>query len=248
MTIVSFDFREAALNARKPKYPHYKLPIEIDETSTNILTTEETNRGVGFQALLDLGRITTDIHKIMLAILNLTMKLEAFSQFTLTNPNLLFLMNTRAELYHNLLFQPTGAELEIASGTSEKTYECVRLASMIFASSTIFPILPSTGCHRHIVSLLRATMEDLSFEDLNGSEARTYIWILLLAGIAAQKTEQRKWFIDKLRYLTEVARIERWSDVKNLVREYLWMSSVCDEGGMEIWDEVRSQTVPPHGD
>jgi Fungal specific transcription factor domain len=226
----------------------YRLPVEINDTSSNILPEPIDNtRGTAFQSLLSLGLITEDLHTTMLDIVKLTLQMEAFSQFTLINPKIVALMNMRCEIYHRLLQQPTGVELELLTGVSQQLYECSRLASMIYAAAVIFPIPSSTGCPQRLVSLLRTAMNDLSFENLYGNEARAMIWILFLAGVAAQGMPQRPWFAQRLRSLLMLERISRWSEVKSLVMSFLWIGSVCDEGAMELWDDVASGLRTPVG-
>jgi hypothetical protein len=240
---VSVDLREAAWNLRKPYYGFYDLPevrLLADDPSLNVLSKPiEDSRGRGFLGLLSLG-LTGEALAIVLDMVKLSALIEGYCENTLRNPNLIALICARNKVHHRLLSLPTGSKLEYSIGTSFKLYECCRLAALAYATASLFVIPISTGAQHRLVLEIQAATKDVSWDTLYGCGGKFYIWVLFLAGIWAERLPERPWFVERLRGLLELEGIFRWQELKRIVVTFLWMSSVCDDGGMRLWDDVAS--------
>jgi hypothetical protein len=215
----------------------------MDDPSLNVrLHDSDEFYGQGFLGLVGLG-LTEEALAVMLDMVNMTSLLEAYSQHTLINPHNEALAIRSNEIQHRLLSLPTGPELEKCSGTPHKLYECCRLAALLYAIAALFTLPPSTGCPQRLVLDLKSALKDVHFQDLYGYEAKFYTWVLVLAGIGAEQMPERSWFVHRLQFLLTLESISRWRELKSVVMSFVWMSSVCDEGAMHLWDEVASGLI-----
>jgi hypothetical protein len=244
----SNDLREAAWNLRKPLYEFYDLPavrLLAEDPSLNVLTAPiSTSRGRGFPDLLSLG-LTEEALIVVLDMVALSIVVEAYCEQTLINPNLLGLISRRNQIHHRLLSLPFGMTLD-SSRLPNKLYECCRLAALTYATAALFVLPLSTGSPRRLVLQIQSAMEDIQPEGLRGCGCKFYIWVLFLAGIWAEKMPERPWFVDRLRHLLELEGIYRWPEIKRVVMSFLWMSSICDEGAMNLWEDVASELRKPN--
>jgi hypothetical protein len=217
----------------------------MDDPSTNVLLDEgEDFRGQGFLGLLRLG-LTEEALAIMLEMVNMTSLMEAYSQNKLINPHNEVLASRSNGIQHRLLSLPSGTELEESSGVPHGLYECCRLAALLYAIAALFVLPPSTGCPQRLVLGIKSALEDVRFKDLYGAGAKFYIWVLMLAGIAAERMPERSWFAGHLQGLITLEGISCWTELKDIVLSFLWMSSVCDEGGMNLWEDVAGSLRSP---
>jgi hypothetical protein len=182
---------------------------------------------------------------VVLDMVNLSVVVEAYCQHTLINPNILGLISRRNEIHHRLLSLPLGVTLEESFGRPYKLYECCRLAALAFATAALFVLPLSTGSPQHLVRQIRSAMEGIHLEGLYGCGGKFYIWVLFIGGIWAERMPERPWFIDRLRRLLELEGVYRWHELKSVVMSFLWMSSICDEGGMTLWEDVASELRKP---
>jgi hypothetical protein len=235
------------MNLTKPYFPFHELPdvaALADDPLVNVpLNSIDHSRGQGFEALRSSG-LTEQAFKVMLDMVKLTIVVEAYSQYTLDNKNLVSLISRRNQIHHRLLSLPSGSMIAESSGMahtlSHTLYEVCRLGALLYASTIFYVLPPSTGCPRRLVLWVQQVTRDVYYEGLNGSEVKCFIWGLFLAGIAAENMPERSWFIGRLRHLLALASVSRWSQIKSIAMLFLWSSSVCDEGGMNLWDIVAS--------
>jgi hypothetical protein len=211
------------------------------DPSFNVLSKPiEDRRGRGFLDLLNFG-LTGDALTVILDTLHVSALLEEYCELTLKNPNMVIIISKRNETHHKLLSLPTGAELELMTGISYKIYECCRLATLAYTSAALVAIPVASGLPRRLVLMIQAALKDIPLNDLSEIERRFYIWVLFLTGIWAERLPERAWFIERLRGLLEREGIARWTGLKSVVTSFLWMSYVCDEGGMNLWDDMASE-------
>jgi hypothetical protein len=176
--------------------------------------------------------------KVLLDMAKITIIIEAYLQHTLIKPHVVSLSSRRNEVHHRLLSLPSGTMLEEELGIPCTLYECCRLAALAYATATLIALPPSTGIPQQLISRIQWEIKNVDFEDLYVYEIKLYIWVLFIAGIWAEGTPERPWFIKWLTYLLKLEGITRWKELKSVLMMFLWMSPVCDEGGMTLWDDI----------
>ena len=236
------DLDQASLHLRRPYYPFQELAeIEVlaADPSFNVLCEPEGDvRGNGFSCLQAFTSMEEAL-SIVMDMVSLTSHLEAWCQQTLANPNHSCLISRRNALQHRLLSLPPALTSKVAgSDVPSSLYECCRLTTMLYSAVVIFPNPPSSGCLQRLVLSIKSVLEEIQLKELYGPRAKLYIWALFLTGVAANGTRERSWFVTRLRGLVLLEHIHCWLDMKDLVVSFLWMDSVCDDGGMELWNEI----------
>jgi hypothetical protein len=209
------------------------------DPSINSLKPNEDSRGRGFLPLLGFG-LTKEVLLVLLDMAKMTVIMEAYLQHTLINPSLVSLSSKRNEIHHSLLSLPP-----LEKSSSSTLYECCRLAALSYATAALFALPPSTGIPRQLILQIQSEIEDFCLEGLCRFEANFYIWVLVLAGIWAEGMPERLWFINRLRELLASEGVFSWNKLKSIIVPFLWMSSVCDEGGMNLWNDVVSGPSKP---
>lgn len=235
------------MNLAKPYFPIHELPevaaLANDPSVNVLLNVADNTRGRGFLELLDCG-LTEAALAVFLDMAELTTIVEAYSQHALENPNLVSLISRRNTIHHRLLSLPpdsvTMLDPTSPHALSHTIYEVCRLGAIIHASAILYVLPPSTGCPRRLVLQVQKVVESVQFERMSRNEVNCFIWVLFLTGVAAQNMPERSWFVERLKHLLFLAAISRWSEMKNIVVSFLWSSSVCDEGGMDLWDTVAT--------
>jgi hypothetical protein len=95
----------------------------------------------------------------------------------------------------------------------------------------------SSGVPLRLVREIKQCVEQTSLAGLLGN-GRFFIWVLMLAGVAADGLPERQWAEETLARLLQVKGVSRWSEVKEIVESFLWMEFACDGGGIKLWDHV----------
>jgi hypothetical protein len=51
-------------------------------------------------------------------------------------------------------------------------------------------------------------------ENIHDEGLEALIWILFVAGVAAEGTPEKAWFVERISWLVEWQGVKRWSEVK----------------------------------
>ena len=68
--------------------------------------------------------------------------------------------------------------------------------------------------------------------------AEALIWIFFVGGVAAKGMAERVWFVKKLSGLMEWQGVMNWTEVKQLLRGFIWVTDAMDDEAINLWDEV----------
>lgn len=205
----------------------------------NILTSPvDEKRGWALPSLLDFG-ITEYALRVMLDLQYVSVIIEAYTHGALQNPNVLALTSKRNSVHHALFSLHTIDEMEVLTTDQRAMYESCRVAALIYDLSIIFPVPPSTGVVAKLVVMSQSTLETTRLEFMLGACARICIWLLFMAGSAAESmSEERAWFVGRLRMVLVSEAIYDWVTVREILNSYLWLSSAMDDAAIRLWDEI----------
>ena len=64
------------------------------------------------------------------------------------------------------------------------------------------------------------------------------LWVLVLGGIAALGTTDRRWYVQQLRWLAAILEIYSWDHLKLTMVSILWLEIPCVFKGFNLWEEV----------
>ncbi|QDS75453.1 hypothetical protein FKW77_004118 [Venturia effusa] len=231
-----------ALDLRKPNFAFFESPdiIALSENPMlNVLTVRvDEKRGWALGNLLDFG-ITEHALGVILDLQYVSVIIEAYTLGTLQNPNVLALTSKRNSVHHALFSLPTRDEMDLLTMDQRAMYESCRVAALIFDLSIIFPVPPSTGVMAKLVAMSQSAFETMRLEVMLGDSAKICIWMLFMAGCAAESmSEERAWFVERLRLLLFSEAIYDWAAVREILDSYLWLSSAMDEAAIRLWHEI----------
>lgn len=218
------------------------MPPEIEERANdptvNVpLEPPSADYGSGFADLLAFG-LTAEAYEIIVEMVEMTYVIDRYSEGSLLNPDMIVLIQRRNRVHHRLLCLPTGAEQEERLGSAHQIYECCRIAAFLYATAALFPLPRSTGLPQRLVVEIQQCIEQISEDFLFGAGRQFIAWVLTLAGTAAMGMPERQWFQNKVIEVLSVESVSRWVELKRILASFLWMDSVCNEGGIEFWDEI----------
>ncbi|RMZ90600.1 hypothetical protein DV736_g2166, partial [Chaetothyriales sp. CBS 134916] len=107
---------------------------------------------------------------------------------------------------------------------ARQTLEPVRLAILIFSNLAIFPVSISAGVAAHLASSLRDLYER---NQVRIFEPEFEIWILAMGCIASWGTNDRLWFLARLKHMTDRLSRSRGEELSldawlHIMRGFLW--------------------------
>ncbi|RMZ77562.1 hypothetical protein DV737_g4294, partial [Chaetothyriales sp. CBS 132003] len=127
---------------------------------------------------------------------------------------------------------------------ARQTLEPVRLAILVFSNLLIFPVSISAGVAAYLASSLRDLYEH---NQVRIFEPEFEAWILAMGYIASWGTNDRLWFLVRLKRMIdslsrsrgEEPSLEAWLDI---MRGFLWWEHVCVVPLSEAWADMYNKT------
>jgi hypothetical protein len=238
----SHELLTAAMDLRKPQFEFFEVPGIIALTENPMLNVlmfaMDEERGQALPDLLAYG-VTEQVLTVMADLQHISVIIEAYTQGTLQNPEVLALTSRRNAIHHALLSLPTMDEVNpVLTENQKSVYESCRLAAMIYDLSIIFPIPPFSGVIQRLVSNAKVVLDSMRLEVVFGPSAKALTWVLFMAGTAAEYMSERPWYVERLKMVLASEEIYQWETVKGILNSYLWMSSAMDEAALKLWNEI----------
>jgi len=239
--ICSYEMLASAMDLRKPRFAFIEAPeivALVQDPLLNVLSIPvDEQRGNGLPGLLEYG-VTEQSLQVLLDLQQISMIIEAYTQGTLQNPDVLALTSRRNEIHHALLSLPISEELQGLAKTQKYHYELCRLTAMIYDLSIIFPMPSFTGVVQRLVSQTKEVVEWITVQSCVGARVNFHVWVLFMSGTAAEWMPERPWFVQRLKALFVLENISVWSDLQKILNSFLWMGSAMDEPAINLWNEI----------
>ena len=119
----------------------------------------------------------------------------------------------------------------LSRDTGTGTYELCRIVALIFSYGVIFP-LPDAEPMTILLRQLEAAIQEAKQTD------EFLLWTLMLGGIGARGTSREPSFVKELVRLTSRMRLRSWDKARDILCEYLWNGTACDQGALGLWTQV----------
>ncbi len=102
----------------------------------------------------------------------------------------------------------------------------------------IFPMPATTQVKPRLACAIRQALELLPTGIEDTAHSHLVLWAVMLGAVGAFRTENRDWYLERLRRHSARLSLRGWSEVRVVMKNHLWFDGVCDVAGRKIWDEV----------
>jgi hypothetical protein len=138
--------------------------------------------------------------------------------------------------------QPWQELCEARRGDASEVYECCRLSALLYSTAIIFPISPHTGWYLPLLAKIKRLLEtsDTLLYSEPDEVTHVVLWCLTVAGIAALRTEHRKWFENTLGAALRRNRFSAWEEVRDILGRFVWSDVACGPGAILLWERLVS--------
>lgn len=144
-------------------------------------------------------------------------------------------------LQHSLLSLPCAEQINQPMPEKRSLYEACRISVLIFSIGVVFPIPYEAAPLPRLTELLKIEIRAILSPFCQSLDAQgVLIWILTVGGIVAIGTEERSWFVSRLKDILESCSVREWAQFKRVLRRMLWLDSACDVAAYKLWDEINT--------
>lgn len=199
------------------------------------LDTSTSQLGVGFRGISDIFD-KDSLFDMIRTVRDIAIGYDQNRQGILNAPNVAQIVRARSSILHDLLSSP---EYSIFPDARKRhLHDLCRLSLLSFMLLVLFPLPRIAGLHNRLAHEMTIAIESCTSTDLWAEHPALLLWAVVLGGILAQDTPQRAWFIEKMSNSAIKHSVSAWPMVKDILRSFLWLSSECDEAGLEFWIDV----------
>ena len=122
---------------------------------------------------------------------------------------------------------------------NDELQEAFRLGATIYMKEMLHNFTFSATGSRILVSKLASCLHLIIPTGSILPSSSLILWLLFMGSIASVKnSKDRKFFLTHLAKLQRGCGIRRWEDVKYRLESVLWVGSILDKAGSEVWEEV----------
>jgi hypothetical protein len=147
---------------------------------------------------------------------------------------------------YQIMSLPAASELGEVFTQCHPAYEAFRISAVVFGVGVIFPLPPNTAPFAQLTHLLQLELEFHRhiWELWSPDALRIFIWVLILGGSAATGMPERRWFVCELGKVASKCSIFSWYDVKQALKQVIWLDCACDAVARQLWDDAFLLRLP----
>ncbi|KAK2778762.1 hypothetical protein FQN52_002677 [Onygenales sp. PD_12] len=233
-------YKESA-TGNTPRWPQLNNPSDPFSPGINIdidapgIPVPPANNDIFFRAGMN-----ADLATVLRNMQNYNAVVNLYCQGLLPGIELAVIADRRNWIQYRLLSLPSLNEFPDDFFYSNRSYEPTRYAAMIYSTLVIFPLPAANRPFVRLCSLLKSALaaSDIDNGWVGAEATEILLWVVVMGGMAATGTPCEEWFIGAAVRVTKAAQIESWGQLKGILTGILWMESVCDVGGLMLWNSV----------
>lgn len=201
-------------------------------------TLGEELPGIGFRALATEGLPSFALECLVLLSSVDRLIAECHSPSNLDHSSL---VNARNTVQHQILSLPGWDELDEPDEqtTAPVIYECCRLTAILYSTAVVFGMPPQTNWHLKLVRRIRQLLELTNYKSWDEASTPLLVWSLFVAGIAAYRSSERKFFELALQHTLRKSGLSTWMGVEKVISRFLWSDLACAHGAAVLWDALQ---------
>lgn len=207
-----------------PPFSFFAGPLQVTGIGFTELSNAITPDAVYcFKSLSCIDKIMAQIHK------------QKFN-----DAELALVVTARDTAHHRLLSLPAWERLDDSarSGRVAMTYECCRLASIIYSNRVLFPIFTESPGTLRPVAELRVVLETIKIDGMDSATWNMLVWCSLTGAIASLRTEHRVFFHQQLGDILEKSGITSLHGTLSVARKFIWSDCACEQAVIAVWNSL----------
>ncbi|KAJ5735849.1 uncharacterized protein N7483_000974 [Penicillium malachiteum] len=224
-----------------PALPFYPLSGSIQnildtETSDNQILMETTTIS---SVACNHPNISLDMKCTFFELAAYTRSIESYVRGDTLRLDAQMMCDRRNLAQYNLMSIPSTSGRHHENALSE----ICRIAAIIYSIGVTFPLAGVGAPFPKLVQLLQSELKNSEILESDPQVSTTnqvLLWVLTMGGIASIEKSERKWYATALVEVMTRCQLSEWTDMRNSLKEILWLDSACNMAGKELWKETHS--------
>lgn len=128
--------------------------------------------------------------------------------------------------------------LEMLESDINEQHEMLRIALLVYSSTTFFHADFTSICHRDLIKKLGRTFRSASScTDQRTSEL--ILWCVFVAGLPGlDALEILPWMFDYMLQISRTLGLRSWSEIRSTLKSFIWVNSINDRIGERLLNEA----------
>ena len=150
------------------------------------------------------------------------------------------------ETWYSILYQLLSGEQveDISDGgyihDNDTLGEAFRLGAIIYMEKILQEFTFSAIGSRILLSKLRTSLGLVLASDVSPTSSSLLLWLFVMGGVASiNNSIDHTFFVAHLVSLRREPWLDEWEDVKERLKDVLWIAGVLDRAGKSLWEEVQ---------
>ncbi|KAK5734089.1 hypothetical protein LTR17_009217 [Elasticomyces elasticus] len=205
----------------------------------SIMLSNEAIGGSGFVEMIP-GGLPADMVSTLKYLDAVDRVLSSVGGQRLVDEHRASLLSAVNDAHHRVMSLLPWTEMtqEARSGSYLATYECCRLASILYSNAVLFPLPVASGWHVELLKRLRMVLETARMEMWMEDTSSLMIWSSCIASIASHHTSEADFYKAMLRDVLVARGINTYAELRRAVSCFLWTDTSCSAGAKQVWREL----------
>lgn len=134
--------------------------------------------------------------------------------------------------------------LSMTSFEAGSTEEAIRLGLLTFSSIIFLPWKQIGISYDHLASTYKGCLAKMRCSTI---PAPLLLWLLMVGAVSVFGNADDEWLKPWLRVIIDLAEVESWIDMQEILRSLMWIGLVHDVPGKDVFDSaiIYDLLVPP---
>ena len=136
--------------------------------------------------------------------------------------------------------------LSMTSFEVGSTEEAIRLGLLAFSCSVFLPWKQMGISYDHLASTFKDCLAKMS---CSNTPSHLLLWLLMVGAVSVFGDADDEWLKPWLRVVIDLAEVESWVDMQEVLTSLMWIGLVHDVPGKDVFDSatVYDLLIPPLG-
>ena len=151
------------------------------------------------------------------------------------------LADERNFVQHSVMSLAPSDEDLLQKSPENPLYDLCRLAATVYSLIVVCPIPLRTAPFATLACQMQLQMTKVPLHEIWSIAPHLLLWITTMAAISSLTSDpnQRSYFVSILQQLVGFLRMHSWLEMKDVLQNFLWLDSISDSDGLELWQEIE---------